>query len=403
MKEDSGSFLQKRTKKLLDFAARVSGGGTRLGTMSNESNQLDVQSARVAQSEAEPPADLAGTGTWLAGETLDLDEEAAARALWLIRLFFGREPEGAHEIAEMVSTYGRLSNARFVQYALQSEKFVASRSDIANMFVDINFRLRIASLANGAQARKSPNFFVVGQPRCGTTSLWEYFLEHPSVFVPAVKEINYYSHWSKDRSGEQGLSYDDYLMYFMIARDEKVVCDISPFYLSEPGCALRLYRDRPDARILCILRNPLDLVISRFNLDHIGASAEDFDAWILQGIAGSRASLPRWEHTSAISTLFHCRIAQQLAEYKRYFANALKICLFDDMVADQRAAYEDICAFIGVPFVYQRSYWAWKAPGHAVPSHAVRRQLAQWLLPDLREVEQLTGLNLSRWYDGWEL
>ena len=39
----------------------------------------------------------------------------------------------------------------------------------------------------------SPNFFIVGTPKSGTTSLFHYLQEHPEVFIPSLKEPHFFS------------------------------------------------------------------------------------------------------------------------------------------------------------------------------------------------------------------
>ncbi len=332
----------------------------------------------------------------------DTDRWEEERALWFIRFFLGREPADALEIATLTSLFGGLPHAQYVSYAFQSELYRDERSDMANVALDMNVRRRVASPEPWWSARHRPNTFVIGQPRAGTTSLFKFFSEHPDVYVPAVKETNYYSHWAEAVAGSQGLRYQDYLMYFQNARQQRVICDISPFYLSEPGVAMRLYRDRPDAKVIAILRDPIERIISKYNLDHNNTSRADFDAWLRKGMEEFAASGSRWDHASGVAVLFNCCVSQQLSEYRRYFGEQFRVYLFDEVAAAQTEIYGDMCQFLDIPPGPDKTYWEWKAPSATRPGRAMLKKLAALLLPEVKRMEAVLQRDLSHWYGAWD-
>jgi hypothetical protein len=325
-----------------------------------------------------------------------------ARARWFIRLFYNREPSSEAELTRLVRLYGGLPTEKFLQFATQQTDFHHQARLLQNIMLDSLTRKRAELLSIIDEASVRPNCFVIGQPRCGTTSLHEYFRSHPDVFVPLIKETNYYSHWSQACMGRHGLNYTDYLMYFVDAKAKAVRCDISPFYISEPGTALRIYRDSPGAKIIAILRNPIDIIISKFNLDHGGRDGEDIDTWIRRGINDYRISAPRWNHAECVNAIFNCMIANQLSEYLRYFAGATKIIIFDDISENQELVYLDLCKFLGIAPVYNRLYWEWKAPSSRRPSEDGARELQKLFLPEIKRIEQIAGRDLSQWYSKWD-
>ena len=64
---------------------------------------------------------------------------------------------------------------------------------------------------------KEPNFFIVGAPRCGTTALYSYLSEHPNIFMPGVKELNYFADDFPNMQKIAFRSYNDYLRLFIKA------------------------------------------------------------------------------------------------------------------------------------------------------------------------------------------
>jgi hypothetical protein len=120
----------------------------------------------------------------------------------------------------------------------------------------------------------APNVYVVGAPKCGTWSLFEHFRLHPDVFVPDKKELHYYSHADLlTKTGGPGdaeilrpvvKSKPDYLAYYAGATKYPRAADVSPSYLYNLAAGRRIAADVPDARIVAILRDPVERAYSQY-------------------------------------------------------------------------------------------------------------------------------------------
>jgi hypothetical protein len=333
-------------------------------------------------------------------ETRNGEGEEAERALWFHRFFYGCEPDAA-DIRRILNLFKGYSTNKLLYYVSQLPEFHTRARVVQNIMLDSLYRKRGNNLVRGRIEQISPNAFVIGQPRAGTTSLHDYFLDHPDVYAPFSKETNYYSHWSEPIFGPGGLRYEDYLMHFVDAEDEAIRCDISPFYVSEPGVALRIYRDTPRAKILLILRDPINLIVSKYNLDHNDPDPSVLDNWIARGLSQYKEHAPRWAHDLCVTALFHCMVSPEVSEYLRYFKGRMKICIFEEMIADQETAFREICDFLEIPFYYEREYWSWRAPGSAKPTPNALRALADFLLPEVKRMEAVIRRDLSLWYSRW--
>lgn len=110
---------------------------------------------------------------------------------------------------------------------------------------------------------KQPNLFIVGAARAGTTSLWYLLKQHPEVFMPADilwKEPSFFSNLTgmKDEM--------DYLSLFSMASgDEKYIGEASSVYLTDPDSAKRVHEFAPNAKIIIMLRNPVQRAYSLYN------------------------------------------------------------------------------------------------------------------------------------------
>ncbi len=105
-----------------------------------------------------------------------------------------------------------------------------------------------------------PTFVIIGAMKCGTTSLHSYIGEHPDVFVSDPKEVDFFSH---DKNFVRGVDW--YFAHFVT--DKSVRGEGSPNYLKRhlfPKAAERLASLLSDARLLCLVRHPIDRLVSHY-------------------------------------------------------------------------------------------------------------------------------------------
>jgi hypothetical protein len=122
-----------------------------------------------------------------------------------------------------------------------------------------------------------PNLFIVGAAKCGTTSLYYYLSQHPEVFNCPVKEPNHFitqfqidslygnlKQYKKLWSSYLGLS--KYLALYSNAKSFRITCDASVNYLryaKEIAGKIKEFND--EAKIIIILRNPVDRLFSHYH------------------------------------------------------------------------------------------------------------------------------------------
>jgi len=112
-------------------------------------------------------------------------------------------------------------------------------------------------------ARKPPlSFFVIGAARSGSTSIFRALTAHPDVFEPKIKEPRFFNlNWSK--------GWDWYADIYADAPKGAVCGDFSPSYSNAAGgnrAARRIRRFYPDARLLYMIRNPIECAISNWRM-----------------------------------------------------------------------------------------------------------------------------------------
>jgi sulfotransferase family protein len=117
-----------------------------------------------------------------------------------------------------------------------------------------------------------PNFFIIGAAKAGTTSLYHYLEDHQEVFMCSVKEPNYFSY---DDIIRQNLYYsekgfgnkEEYEALFKDVTSEKAIGEASVSYLFYEKTPTKIKAVVPDAKIIIILRNPVDRGFSHFLMD----------------------------------------------------------------------------------------------------------------------------------------
>jgi hypothetical protein len=124
-------------------------------------------------------------------------------------------------------------------------------------------------ILQGERALRKPNFFIVGAPKCGTTSLWSYLKGHPEIYMPPLKEIYFFDTdlWEKRRERpwaqlNQGRapSLEQYLSCFAAAGEQKRIGEATPSYLRSLHAPHEIKAFSPAAQIIIMLRNPVDMM-----------------------------------------------------------------------------------------------------------------------------------------------
>jgi hypothetical protein len=112
-----------------------------------------------------------------------------------------------------------------------------------------------------------PNFFIVGAPKSGTTALHTYLGMHPEVFM-GPKEAHFFA---PDVRIEP-LDSDKYFEGFVGAEGKACIGEASVFYLYPEKAAAAIHEFNPNAKIIVMLRNPVDLLYSlhsQFQFDQL--------------------------------------------------------------------------------------------------------------------------------------
>jgi len=296
-----------------------------------------------------------------------------------------------------------------------------------------------------------PNFFIIGAPKSGTTSLATYLRQHPDVYMPGVWEFDFFADDLTWVAESPVSSLDAYLSHFEEGEGYDRIGEKSVFYLASTTAAERIHEVSPHARILCLLRQPVDLMWSmyRYNLINAEETLRPFrEALAAESARKEGHRIPSSVHF--VENLLYRDMVRFVPQLKRYFQvfgrEQVLVLLFDEFVDDTEATYHRVLDFLNLPrcspcffeaknearslgLLSLRQYLythppLWSAVQAVVPGpirRGIRRGL-EWMTggtsddvssldPDLRhelleeqtphiqDLEALLDRDLSSWYD----
>lgn len=126
------------------------------------------------------------------------------------------------------------------------------------------------------------DFFIVGTPKAGTTSLYYYLDDHPEIVMSSIKEPNYFSNQDislQDLFYEETIieSLEDYHKLFPTEKTSKKYGESSVSYLFYESVPKKIYKYNKRSKIIIMLRNPIERAYSHYLMDHrLGLVNQDF-------------------------------------------------------------------------------------------------------------------------------
>ena len=218
-------------------------------------------------------------------------------------------------------------------------------------------------------ARPLPDFLILGAQKGGTTALYSYLRRHPSITGPSWKEVSYFDrHYVRGEAWYRGNFPNK-------ARTRgKLVGEASPSYLFHPLAPERVRADIPNAKLVALLRNPVDRALSHYNHEvALGREPLSFEAALaaeearLAGEVERLVAEPRyfsrewWSHTYQARGRYAEQLERWLAVFPR---EQLLIVPSDDLAAEPAEAHARVLDFLGAapqrldqyPRVYEREY-----------------------------------------------
>jgi hypothetical protein len=242
---------------------------------------------------------------------------------------------------------------------------------------------------------RKPDFVIVGAPRCGTTALFQYLEEHPEIFGATWKEPHFFG---TDTIFPRRPSLEQYLSCFDGAKDEKRIGEASTSYLFSKLAAREIKEFSPEARIIIMLRDPVETMYSVHSmvLYWRNEDIEDFEA-ALAAEEDRKKGLCWPSKPHIINYLFYRDVVKYTEQVRRYFdafgRENVRVIIFDDFKEFTPNVYRGTLLFLGVDPDFQPDF------RFVNPNSTFRSKLLQDFVVDPR-CKRIRQRILPGWLDG---
>ena len=190
-----------------------------------------------------------------------------------------------------------------------------------------------------------PDFFIVGAPKAGTSSLYEYLKDVPGIFLSDRKEPNFFSRINSPKNFVLQPIRDkqEYLNLFAKAKEEDVIGEASTAYLSNPEAHNLIHEVNPNAKIIIILRDPVERAISSYlMIKKTGKVDLSFRKELDKAIL-----MYEGNKTSSNLTLRKGFYSENIKKYWNIFGKEqVKILIFEEFIKNPKNTVEDIINFL---------------------------------------------------------
>lgn len=203
-----------------------------------------------------------------------------------------------------------------------------------------------------------PDFFIVGAPKCGTTSFCDYLSQHPDIYISNPKEIHYFSH-----DLIQPIEYAKYTELFK-GNESKKCGEGSVWYLYSEVAAKEIKKHNPSAKIIIMLREPVSF-IQAVHYENLLCSNENIqsfeEAWRVEKLRRDGHRIPKTPNRPVQPKFYFYRdILKFHTQVKRYISvfgeENVHIVLFDDINKNTPKVYKEMLSFLEVDHEFQANF-----------------------------------------------
>jgi len=190
------------------------------------------------------------------------------------------------------------------------------------------------------------DFFIVGAPKAGTTSLFYYLNKNKGICMSSIKEPNFFS--SQDLK-TQKIYYDslildnlkEYERIFTPKNKQQIIGEASVSYLFYPTVANRIFDYNPRSKIIIILRDPVERAFSHYSMDlRLGHVKQSLDELFDLGLNNK-------DNLFFQQYILLGQYYEQVNRYIKVFGRE-NICVkfYDELKLDASSFYSDILKFL---------------------------------------------------------
>jgi hypothetical protein len=253
-----------------------------------------------------------------------------------------------------------------------------------------------------------PDFLIIGTARSGTTSLYEYLSQHPSVIPGVGKEVYYF-----DKKFDKGINW--YKSFFptklsksLLENKQKNKCltgEATPRYLHYPHAPKRVFDLIPNVKLIVLMRNPIDRAFSHYQME-VGSGNEElsFEEAIQQEEKRILDDMKKMESDENFYSVYFYRksyltrgiYVNQLKRWFEYFPREQFLILkSEDLYSKTSEVYDQVLDFLGLPNFELNSFKAHRMRKYSAIGEETRKKLADYFKPYNKQLYQLLDRNFD--------
>ena len=262
-----------------------------------------------------------------------------------------------------------------------------------------------------------PEFLIIGAAKCGTTSLYNYLIQHPQILPSSKKEVHYFDYYH-----HKGLGW--YRSHFATnsevekARQQLnnshgersrtiITGESTPYYFAHPLSPERAFQLLPNAKLLCMLRNPIDRAISSYhNQVRLGIEKlKTFEEAVEQETERIKGHEERLRNNPSYSSYEHKYFAYlrrseydyQIESWLKFFPREqLLVINSEDFYANPQPHFQKAIQFLNLDAWEPKTFKVFNASGgYEKMDDALRKKLAAHFRPHNERLFQLLGVRYN--------
>ena len=224
-----------------------------------------------------------------------------------------------------------------------------------------------------------PNFFLIGPPKAGSTSLYHLLRQHPAIYMSPVKESKFmaYDPGTVTHPVEREVAYsyqtlDAYARLYANAGGATAIGDASVLYWFFPAAPRNIQSYAPNARIMAVLRHPVERFYSHYIMYRMnGEEPRSAETVVAENCSGIVRALRPVQNQYVQIGYYHQRLQSY---WERFPREQIGLWLFDDLKKRPQHLLQSMFAFLDVDTTFE--------PDTSIrynPSGIPRNKTVHWL------------------------
>lgn len=249
-----------------------------------------------------------------------------------------------------------------------------------------------------SEQKCQPDFIIIGAQKCGTTSLYQYLIQHPQVVPASQKELHFF-----DLNFAQGVDW--YCQQFKPISPGFITGEASPYYIFHPLVAQRIYNLFPQVKLIALLRNPVERAISHY-YHEVRLGFEKLGLWdaiaqesprlkeeTAKMLADDNYYSYNHQHYTYLSRGIY---VEQLKHWMQFFPKEQFLVLPSEELYNQpNQVLNQVLEFLELPSYQLTQYDKYNSGKYPEINPETRQQLQEYFQPYNQQLEEFLGVKFA--------